>query len=218
LLIHPAQWPRETADLIKATIGPWGRGQAGKQKDNIRRFLGYGWLDAEDAVACAADRATFFATGLLGVDRIVTIDVPVPLTIGGKAKPHSLSATVAWFSPVSPGRKSYRSCRLKILQPSNLNTLAVTSHSWQPDENQTNRGTIYSRCWSGENAPAVTQDMTIPIIVQRDPDQGAVIDEIIPFGLAITISMPGEVAIYEEARVRAAPTIRAHAARGILPT
>ncbi len=62
LLVHPAHWPRDTADLIKTTIGPRGRGQAGKQKDNIRRFMGYGYVDAEDAVACAADRATFFAT------------------------------------------------------------------------------------------------------------------------------------------------------------
>ncbi|OWV44785.1 hypothetical protein CDZ95_03395 [Mameliella alba] len=214
LLVHPAQWPRDTADLIKTTLGPMGRGQASKQKDNIRRFIGYGYVDADDAVACAADRATFFATGLLGADRIVTIDVPVPLAIGGKAKPHSLSATVAWFSPVSPGRKSYRNCRLKILEPTDLDALAVSGHSWQPDGNQSNRGTVFSRCWSGENSPVVTPNMTIPLVIQRDPDQGATIDELVPFGLAVTISMPGEVALYDEVRARTAPHIRAQAARG----
>ena len=215
LLVHPAQWPRDTADLIKATLGPTGRGQAPKQKDNIRRFMGYGYVDADDAVACAADRATFFATGLLGVDRTVTVDVPVPLAIGGKARPHSLSATVAWFSPVSPGRKSYRSCRLKILKPAELDALAVSAHGRQPDENQSNRGTIFSRCFSGENAPVVTPNMTIPLIVQRDPDQGAPVDEAIPFGLAVTISMPGEVALYDEVHARAAPHIRAPAVPGV---
>lgn len=215
LLIHPAEWPRDTASLIKDTVGPWGQGQAGKQKDNIRRFIGYGCVDADDAVACADDRATFFATGQLSANRIVTINVPVPLTIGGKARPHSLSATVAWFSPVASGRKSYRSCRLKILKPAELEALAVAGHGWQPDENQTNRGTVYSRCWSGENAPVVTPNMTIPLIVQRDPDQGAAVDEAIPFGLAVTISMPGEVALYNEAQARAAPPIRAQAAPGV---
>lgn len=156
----------------------------------------------------------FFATGLLGADRIVTIDVPVPLAIGGKAKPHSLSATVAWFSPVSPGRKSYRNCRLKILEPTDLDALAVSGHSWQPDGNQSNRGTVFSRCWSGENSPVVTPNMTIPLVIQRDPDQGATIDELVPFGLAVTISMPGEVALYDEVRARTAPHIRAQAARG----
>ena len=215
LLIHPAEWPRETAALIKATVGPRGQGQAGKQKDNIRRFIGYGRVDADEAVACAGDRATFFATGQLGANRIVTIDIPVPLAIGGKAKPHSLSATVAWFSPVAPGRKSYRSCRLKILKPAELDALAIAGHSWQPDENQSNRGTVYSRCWSGENAPVVPPNMTIPLVIQRDPDQGASVDETIPFGLAVTISMLGEVALYNEARARSAPHIRAPAVPGL---
>ena len=62
LLIHPARWPDDMAELIRRTVGPAGRGQASRQKDNIRRFLGFGYVDADDAVACAADRATFFAT------------------------------------------------------------------------------------------------------------------------------------------------------------
>ena len=90
-----------------------------------------------------------------------------------------------------------------------MDALAVAGHGWQPDDNQSNRGTIYSRSWSGENAPVVTPNMTIPLVVQRDPDQGASVDEDIPFGLAVTISMPGEVAIYEEVRSRLAPLIRA---------
>lgn len=209
LLVHPARWPRDVADLIKATVGPWGRGQASRQKDNIRRFIGFGSVDASDAVACAADRATFFATGSLRRDRSATIAVPVPLAMGGKARPHSLSATLAWFTPVSPGRKSYRTCRLKILKPASVSDLGVSGHGWQPDENQTNRGTIFSRCWEGSDAPVVTDDMTIPLVVQRDPDQGTPIDEPVVFGLAVTLAMPGEVALYDEVLARVQPPIRA---------
>lgn len=208
LLVHPARWPREVADLIKATVGPWGQGQASKQKDNIRRSMGFGFVEAADAVACAADRATFFATGRLERDRCVTISVPVPLAIAGKARLHSLSTTLAWFTPVAPGRKSYRTCRLKILKPETLGELGIAGHRWQPDENQTNRGTIFSRCWEGSDAPIVTPDMTIPLIVQRDPDQGAAIDEPIVFGLAVTLAMPGEIALYDEIHARVQPPIR----------
>lgn len=211
LVVHPARWPREVSDLIKATIGPWGRGQASKQKDNIRRFIGFGCVDSSDAVACAADRATFFVTGSLPRDRSVTVQVPVPLAIGGKARPHSLSATLAWFTPVTPGRKSYRTCRLKILKPASIGDLGVSNHGWQPDENQTNRGTIFSRCWEGSNAPIVTPNMTIPLVVQRDPDQGTPIDEPVAFGLAVTLAMPGEVALYDEVYARVRPPIRAAA-------
>jgi hypothetical protein len=129
--------------------------------------------------------------------------------MGGKAVPHSLSATLAWFTPVSPGRKSYRTCRLKILKPTAIGDLAVDGHSWQPDENQTNRGTIFSRCWEGTDAPIVTADMTVPLVVQRDPDQGVAVDESVTFGLAVTISMPGEVALYDEVFARIQPPVRA---------
>lgn len=209
LLVHPARWPRGVADLIKATVGPWGRGQASKQKDNIRRFIGFGCVDADEAVACAADRATFFATGTLPRDRNLTVAVPVPLVMGGKARPHSLSATLAWFTPVSPGRKSYRTCRLKVLKPAAIGDLGVAGHGWQPDENQTNRGTIFSRCWEGSDAPIVTADMTVPLIVQRDPDQGGAVDDPVTFGLAVTLAMPGEVALYDEVFARVQPPIRA---------
>jgi hypothetical protein len=213
LLVHPARWPDEIAELIRQTIGPAGRGQASRQKDNIRRFLGFGCVDADDAVACAGDRATFFATGALQRDRTATIAVPVPKVIGGKARPHMLSATLAWFTPVSPGRKSYRSCKLRIIDPAEIETLAVTAHSNQPDGNQTNRGTIFTRCWRGDAAPAVAPNMMIPLQVQRDPDQAAIIDDPVVYGVAITLAMPGEIGIYEEVRARISPAVRAGARR-----
>lgn len=213
LLVHPARWPKDIATLIRDTIGPRGPGQAPRQKDNIRRFLGFGCVDADDAVACAADRATFFATGTLLRDRTVTVNVPIPLAIGGKALPHMLSATLAWFTPVAPGRKSYRNCRLKVLQPDEIAALGISAHGLQPDHNQANRGTVYSRCWSGDAAPVVSADMTVPLVVQRDPDQGATIDEPVPFGLAVTLAMPGEVTLYDEVQARVRP--RAGIAPGI---
>lgn len=208
LLVHPARWPEEIADLIRQTVGPAGRGQASRQKDNIRRFLGFGCVDPDDAVACAADRATFFATGTLQRDRTATIHVPVPTAIGGQARPHMLSATLAWFTPVSPGRKSYRSCRLKILNPVEIEALAVKAHANQPDGNQTNRGTVFTRCWTGASAPVVGPDMTIALQVQRDPDQAAVIDDPVVYGIAVTLAMPGEIRLYEEVRARVMPQIR----------
>lgn len=203
LLVHPARWPTEMAAKIKAVIGPVG-GHHSHIKDNIRRFLGFGYVDAEDAVACADDRATFWAVGMLQRNRVATVHVPVPALLGGQARPHSLSATLAWFTPVNPGRKSYRSVRLQILKPDGLDALSVTPAKQQPDGNQTNRGTIYSRCWEGDRAPAVGPNATIELVVQRDPDPSTPIDEPIPFGLAVTIAMPGIVGIYEQVRQRLA--------------
>ena len=201
LLAHTARWPHASAALIRSTIGPAG-GHHSHQKDNIRRFLGFGVVDPDDAVACASDRATFWVTGQLAHDKIASIAAPVPAAIGGQARPHELSATLAWFTPTAPGRKSYRSVRLKLLDPAELEVLGVEPHGVQPDVNQTKRGTVFSRCWRGTRAPVVGQNMSIQLTVQRDPDQGLTVDEAVPFGLAITLTMPGVVEIYEQVRQR----------------
>lgn len=203
LLAHPARWPEESASLIRQTIGPPEGQYRARQKDNIRRFLGYGLVDADDAVACAADRATFWVTGVLQPNKVADVAVPLPAVMSGQALPHSLSATLAWFTPIATGRRSYRSVRLQLLKPSDLASLAVKAHGNQPDGNQTRRGTLFTRCWSGDRAPVIgQQNASIQPTVQRDPDQGLAIDEPVPFGLTVTVTMPGVVTIYEQVRQR----------------
>lgn len=205
LLAHPARWPDATAGLVRDILGPFGRGQAPRQKDNIRRFIGYGAFDSDDAVACAADRATFWAVGSLGDERRLDISVPIPAAIGGRTQPHYIAATLAWLTPVLPGRKAYRAVRMKILDPADVDGLGVAAHGNQPDGNQVNRGTVCTRCWSGDRAAVVTANMVLPLRIQREPGTGENIDELVPFGLAVTISMPGQIALYDEVRARVRP-------------
>ena len=58
------------------------------------------------------------------------------------------------------------------------------------------------RCWSGDRAPVVGADMSVQLTIQRDADQGTPLDEPIPFGLAVTLAMPGMVELYEQVRQR----------------
>lgn len=135
LLAHPARWPIEAADLIKEALGPPDARQHVRQKDNIRRFLGYGLVDADDAVACTADRATFWATGSINSETVVSVTVPIPAALGGKRRPHSLATTLAWFTPILPARKSYRAVRLRLLEPNRLEDLRVIpgrAHRYEP--------------------------------------------------------------------------------------
>lgn len=205
LLVHPARWPNAAAGLVKELLGPCGKGQAPRQKDNIRRFLGYGVFDSDDAVACAADRATFWCVGSLGRERSVDVLVPIPAAIGGQARAHSISATLAWFTPVVPGRKSYRAVRMKILDPAEIAGLGVSADAWQPDGNQTNRGTVFTRVWSGAQAAVVADGMNLRLKIQREPDPASPIDDLVPFGLAVTLAMPGELRLYDQVRSRVQP-------------
>jgi len=211
LFVHTATWPEATAEFIRQTVGPAGGRNHVRQKDNIRRFLGFGVVSAEAAIACAADRATFWACGELDRDKIVTIEIPVPLAFGAKAQPHSLSATIAWMTPTSPGRRNYRSVRLKINEPSEIGALGIKGHGSQPDVHQANRGTVFTRRWTGSKAAAVSDSTSIQLGVQRDPDQAVVIDQPIPFGVAVTLAMPGVVEIYDQVKQRLALMTRVSA-------
>ncbi len=207
LLVHSAAWPKDASDLIRQVLGPADNRKHVQQKDNIRRFLGYGLADPDLAIACVDDRATFWAVGVLPPKQKAGIKVPVPICISGKAQPHALNATLAWFTPVHPGRQTYKAVRLKLEDPSELQILSVGGAKEQPDQNQGRKGTVFSRRWEGNKAPAISTDQVIRFEVQREPDQGIPIDESIPFGLAITLTMPGVTQIYEEVRARLALAI-----------
>lgn len=211
LLVHPARWPDATPDVVKRILGPHDPRQTSKQRDNIRRFLGYGSLDANDAVYCTSDRATFWCVGELENERFLEVEVPIPAAIGGQAKPHSFSATLAWFTPTLPGRKAYRSVRMRILDCEELNDLAVSPHSLQPNSHQTKRGTVFTREWSGNRAAVVSDNMTIKLRIQRDKDLGSPINETVSFGLAVTLKMPGELRLYEQVRTRLQPRVQLQA-------
>jgi hypothetical protein len=81
LLVHTASWPNVASDLIREVLGPADNRQHVKQKDNIRRFLGYGFADSNIAISCTEDRATFWATGTLPRDRTVSVGVPIPICL-----------------------------------------------------------------------------------------------------------------------------------------
>lgn len=204
LLAHTAQWPQATASMIRDVIGPADGRQHVRQKDNIRRFLGYGIIDAEAATACAGDRATFWATGEIAANQVMHVPIPIPLAMANKALPHALIATTAWFTPTKPGNRRYRAVRLRLLKPTTLGSLGLEeSFSDQPDHNQVNRGTLYHQRWHGEKVAAVTEGLEVALHLQREPDQaGMVIDDPIPFAVAVTLTMPGVIEIYEQVRQR----------------
>jgi hypothetical protein len=212
LLVHPAAWPPDGAELIREVLGPAAAREHVRQRDNIRRFFGYGAVDPEDAVACAADRATFWAVGELGPEELRHVDVPLPVCMTGQARVHSMTATLAWFTPVTPGQQAYRTVRLRLLDPSEqLAPLRVETVRLQPDSNQSTRGTVIHRRWEGDRAPAIARDAVTMLSVQREVDKGSRVDAPVPYGLAVTVTMPGENRIYDEVltRVEVRPRIRA---------
>ena len=95
-----------------------------------------------------------------------------------------------------------------MLVPDDLSGLRADPTKTQPDANQSSRGTVFSRHWEGRRAPTIGPNHTLEISIQREPDRGAKSDEAVPFGLAVSIAMPGVVQVYDQARQRVGLPVR----------
>ncbi len=201
LLVHCARWTA-ARDLIVEILGPADPKQNVRQKDNVRRYLGYGAVDATRVLECAADRATLWAVGGLLKEQSHRFAVPLPAVMSGKAQPHEISTTVAWFSPPRVGTASYRGARLKLLKPDEgLQTFAVSADREQPDDNQAHKGTVIHRRWSGAKAAVLGDASGFELLIQRQPDE---IDDQVVYAVVTTVTMPGVEEVYTQVRNRVA--------------
>jgi len=97
LLVHCASWDvaskQEILDAIQIANG--------NEKDLIARFLGYGNLTPRRVLECTDKRVTLIGSGSLAADRAHQFNLPIPAAISGSTLWRSLTATLAWFSPVN---------------------------------------------------------------------------------------------------------------------
>lgn len=200
LLTHCARWT-PARDLVVEVIGPADPRQHVRQRDNVRRYLGYGAINPSMALSCANDRATLWAVGNLFADQAHAYSVPIPVAISGKAEPHEIAATVTWFAPPKVGAANYRGARLKLFDPDDLGTLGLSAEKHQPDSNQSHRGTVIHRRWTGARAAVVAEDGELTITVQREPDE---FGEAVPYAVLVTIEMAGAADLYAQVQARIA--------------
>jgi Subtilase family len=199
LLVHSASW-RGSQDFIRPIVDPTFSLHHEHWRREVCRHLGFGFVDPEDAIACAGERATMWATGTLGPEASLIFDVPVPNAVTTRATLREVRATLAWFTPIRPGHLAYRAVKLKIgsLEPASLQVAGVGTTTGQPSNSQSENGTIIHRRWIDSRVGDVTGGAKLPIQIQRERDQGTPVDEPIPFGVAVTIEMPGEVQVYDQ--------------------
>jgi hypothetical protein len=211
LLVHSASW-RGSEAFIRPLVDPHLNLHHEHWRREVCRYLGYGFVDPDDAVACAADRATLWATGSLAPESSVTFDVALPQALAANATRREVRATLAWFTPIRPGHLAYRAVKLKIasLQHPAIEALGVSTTTQQPSNSQSESGTIVHRRWQDSRIGNFAPGATFPLQIQRERDQGIPIDEAIPFGLALTLEMPGAAAIYQDvhASIAVKPRVR----------
>jgi len=199
LLVHCSKWT-PARDLIIETLGPPDGKQHVRQRDNVRRYLGFGAVDARLVLDCATDRATLWAVDTLAKEEAKIFSIPLPQVMSGRAQPHDMAATLAWFAPPRVGALNYRGVRLKLIDPTSAaSEFGVALVKDQPDSNQAHSGTVIHRRWSGVKAAAIGNESVLEMMIQRQPDET---DDAMPFSLVVTLEMAGVAEVYAQVRNR----------------
>jgi hypothetical protein len=203
LVAHPASW-QGADEFITATKFPVPAGWDQMRRE-VSRHIGYGFVSPADAMSCASDRATLWAAGRLLPQQAVSFSVPVPDDFSRTADVRSVKATLAWLSPTRPGHQAYRASKLRVIPLSNntKNALGVAPIV-EPPWTQTEAGTLIHRQWEGQAFGHLAAGGTLSIQVQREKDQGPLLDDAIPFGLVVSVLMNDKASIYDEVLARVA--------------
>jgi hypothetical protein len=205
LLVHRSAVLPTARNMVEGVFGPADPKLWQQRNAHVQRLFGYGAPAIDEALACIRNRATLWGHGVLGVNEACVFRVPLPDCIFGNRIHRSISATVAWYTPVLPGRQQYKAVRLIIEEPDGLDPVGVAPTSGQVGQYAAARGTLFHRSWSGSKMRGVLHNGVAELNVSRMPDPADDLPDVIPFGFALSIEADDpELPIYEQVTTRLA--------------
>jgi len=211
LLAHRTSYHSEARTLVENIFGPADAHQHQKRRANVQRLFGLGSPLVDEVISCLESRATLWGVGSVGADDAAEFNFPLPASLSGRRCLRRFSATVAWFSPISTGMRSYKSVRLIVQEPEGETSILTKAVAGQPDAREAARGTLFHRAWEGRQARLFAEHSNLVIPVARMPDTGQDDPELVTFGIAVTLETEAaDIPIYEQVkeRLRVKPRVR----------
>lgn len=207
LLVHGAR----QADFAKVQIETALKTPANSRtfKTVQARYLGYGAVNVERVLSCTDQRATVLGCGEIRENQIHEYDFPLPPTLSSKRLWRCLIVTLAWFTPINPGHRNLREAKLELMPgASNWTNMPLKLDRVDGDHNQVQRGTVQHEVLEGNKSISAFQDGdVIKIRVVCKKDATARLDDIIPYGLAVTLEVKEDIPIYQEIQTRIRPQV-----------
>ena len=178
---------------------------ATEKQEFLGRWVGYGPVDMERAVACATSRATMIGVGEIANGEALVFTVPLPPSLAGKRVMRRLVVTLAWFSPVNPSHRNYRQAKLWMTPPNEVLRIGRIMTAFHK---AAQRGTLQHEILEGEQAAAFADGQKLELKVNCSEDAGT-LTRPVKFGLCVSLEVPidAEIPIYQEVRDRIAPAV-----------
>ncbi len=209
LLIHGARQPENIKQQLGLALK--NEGNARTFKRVISRYIGYGVADIERVLACTEQRATVLGCGEIRENEVHEYAFPLPTGLSAQKLWRRLVVTLAWFSPINPDHRNLREAKLS-LEPggSNWGEGSLKLNRQDGDHTQVLRGTIQHEVLEGTKTIAAYQDgemLRIRVVCKKDAT--ASLDELIPYGLAVTLEVKEDIniPIYQQIRERIKPQV-----------
>lgn len=203
LIVHGASWrPQAVKTLLEALRHA---GHTNTSKDELAGVLGFGCIDQERVVACASNRATVLAGGVIRADQCFVHRLPMPPSLNAYTGRRRLTLTLSWFSPVNPSHRRYRRAALWFDPPRKELSVKRVDVDWMA----VRRGTVQHEVLEGERtAVSLGSAATLDVPVSCMADAGS-FDGEIAYAFAATIEVPieAELRVYDEIRTRLATRV-----------
>jgi hypothetical protein len=202
LLVHRAAWPAQDAALIETVFSDGQKRHANVQREEIARLYGFGTLDQDASRSCAYDRATCWGVGTLTSDAGQIFRLPLPQDLIGERIHKVLTVTACWFTPILPGRQSYRGIKLRIDEKEDgfedaLKSLGTKTSKEQHSAKQTWRGTAVHRRYEGLTAAKFDEGDAFEFKISRMFDDQEDVAPEVPFAVAVSIEAAG-IPVYDQ--------------------
>jgi hypothetical protein len=200
LAAHGAGWGEE-ADVLADALALAGR----DIRSSTARLLGYGSTDIRRALACNDQRVTLVGWGELADDEGHEYIFPLPPSLSGVSVARQLTLTLAWLSPIVPGRKNYRAASLWVSPPTDELQLRRVGPDWQ----QVQRGTLQHEILRSDKAVVVSPGAMMSVKVNCRSDAGPLREQV-PYGLFVTLEVAEtlDLPIYAEVAQVIQPLVR----------
>ena len=207
LLVHSAGWG-DLGEKLSEILNE-------NDPNVLARLIGYGKAQIERVLSCVDQRATVIGTGSLEDGEGHLYSVPIPPSLSGRAVLKKVTATLAWFSPVSPGHSLYRNACLWFnpyeSKAQNFETLLKLNrkhYQWQT----VRKGTVQHEIFEGESAVSFQENESLSLQVNCRSDIG-IFEQKIPYAIAVTfeVAPATRLPIYEEIRARIRPAVAVRA-------
>ena len=203
LMAHRARVPDDGRTLIEEVFGPQEPKLHARRASNVFKMLGLGVPRIDETIGCLEQRATLWGTGFVAADDARLFKLPLPECLSGHPGLRSLSVTVTWFTPVTPGRRAYRSVRLTVEEPddAHLRLLLTKPTPHQPDRKRVERGTIFHRSWEGAAARKFAEKTNFELRVARKLDPFDDLPDTVDFAIVASLEADEEaLKIYTQVR------------------